>query len=128
MNGANSLFGRIKFNLIDSEDRVKVWWQKDERYLPECTAKTVRGGEGSIMFWGCIGFDFIGSLIEIKGHLNANFNIFMLWSRGYYNGLYASPEGHINLEWPQGATGDHTGISLRNPAFDYLPPLVGMET
>ena len=64
-----------KFNLIDADGRVKVWRQKGERYSPECTLKTVRGGGDSLMFWGCIGYNFIGPLIEIKGSLDAKLYI-----------------------------------------------------
>ena len=39
-----------KFNLFHSNGRVKFWRQSHERYLPECTQKTIQGCGGSIMF------------------------------------------------------------------------------
>ena len=41
-----------KFNLYHSDGRIRVWRQSHERYLPECTQGTVRGGGGSVLFWG----------------------------------------------------------------------------
>ena len=60
-----------KFNLFHSDGRVKDWRQSYERYLPECTQKTIQGCGGSIMFWGCITYYKMGPLIEIKGNLNS---------------------------------------------------------
>ena len=59
-----------KFNLFTFDGRAKVWRQAHERYLPECTKKTIKGFGGSIMFWGCITYDRMGPFIEIRGNLN----------------------------------------------------------
>ena len=36
-----------KFNLLVSDGRIKVWRQKHERNLPECTSKTIKGEDGA---------------------------------------------------------------------------------
>ena len=55
-----------RFKLFCCDGRTKVWRRAKERFLPECTQKTVQGGSGSLLFWGYITYDKIGSLIEIK--------------------------------------------------------------
>ena len=60
-----------KFNLIGSDGRKRVWRQKNERYLPECTQKTVVGGGGSVMLWGCITYEKLGPLIQVNGRLTS---------------------------------------------------------
>ena len=61
-----------KFNLISSDGRIKLWRNVKERYLPESTNKTIKGGGGSIMFWGCIAYGKIGPLIEVSTSMNSN--------------------------------------------------------
>ena len=39
-----------KFNLFHSNGRIKVWRQSHERYLPECTQKTIQGFGGLSCF------------------------------------------------------------------------------
>ena len=41
-------------------------------YLPSCTMKTIQGGGGNIMFWGCISYKDKGLLLELTNSLNAN--------------------------------------------------------
>ena len=60
-----------KFNFFHSDGRVKVWRQAHERYHPDCTANTIKGFGGSLMFWGCITFQKLGPLIEVKSTLNS---------------------------------------------------------
>ena len=67
-----------KFNLYNCDGRIRVWRQSHERYLPDCTRKTVKGGGGSIMVWGCISRKSVGPLIEIQGTLDANRYISMI--------------------------------------------------
>ena len=67
-----------KFNLLNCDGRIRVWRQSHERYLPECTRKTVKGGGGSVMVWGCISRNSVGPLIEIQGTLDASRYISMI--------------------------------------------------
>ena len=60
-----------KFNLFHSDGLVKVWRQAHERYHPDCTANTIKGFGGSLMFWGCITFQKLGPLIEVNSTLNS---------------------------------------------------------
>ena len=70
-NWKNIIFSdESRFRLYSSDGRAKVWRGKEERFLPECTQKTLRCGSGSLMFWGFISWDKIGSLVEIKNNQN----------------------------------------------------------
>ena len=60
-----------KFYLLSPDGRIRVWRNKNERYSPDCTLKTLTSGGGSLMFWGCIGYNGIGPLIEVRSNLNA---------------------------------------------------------
>ena len=60
-----------KFELFGSKRRVYVRRRKGERYHPKCVVPTVKHGGGSIMVWGCMSRDGVGSLHVIEGTLNA---------------------------------------------------------
>ena len=71
-NWGNVIFSdESKFNLHSSDGRIKVWRKKNERYLDECTKKTIKGGP-YVMFWGCITSQTMGPLIEVNMNLNSN--------------------------------------------------------
>ena len=60
-----------KFNLLNSDGRIRVWREKGSVISPECANKSIRGGGGSVMFWGCISFNMMGPLIEVKQTMDA---------------------------------------------------------
>ena len=44
-----------------------------EDCLLECVQSTVKFGGGSLMVWGCITCDGVGSLTKVDGRMNANY-------------------------------------------------------
>ena len=44
----------------------KKFGDENGRFFPECTQKTVTGGGGSVMLWGCISFGKLGTLILVN--------------------------------------------------------------
>ena len=55
-----------KFNLFGSH---YVRRRVGEEYLPECVQQTVKFGGGSVMVWGCISCDGIGTLAKVDGRM-----------------------------------------------------------
>ena len=49
-----------RFKLYHSDGRLKVWRQRNEKFLNECIRKTVKWDGGSIMIWGCFYNDTLG--------------------------------------------------------------------
>ncbi|KAL4068145.1 hypothetical protein J3A83DRAFT_4256871 [Scleroderma citrinum] len=58
---------KIKINRIGSDRQVYVWKKKGE----ELTVKgTIKFEEGSLMVWGCIGWNGVGVLSEVEGKMD----------------------------------------------------------
>ena len=55
---------------IGSDGCLYVWRRKGEEFSAECCQPVVQHPT-SIMLWGCISFQGLGSLHRIRGHLNS---------------------------------------------------------
>jgi len=56
--------------VIGNNQRVYVWRKSDELWRPECLG--LRGASKvSVMFWGCICYTSVGTLVEIDGTMNS---------------------------------------------------------
>ncbi|KAF2883175.1 hypothetical protein ILUMI_22992 [Ignelater luminosus] len=59
-----------RFNLVGSDGGVKVWRKQGERFKEECIIPAVKHSP-YVMVGGCITFDGTGSIIMLKGTVNA---------------------------------------------------------
>ena len=60
-----------KFNMFGSDGKKHVRRRTGERLSPQCVKKTVKFGGGSVMMWGMISSDGVGSLVRLFGNINA---------------------------------------------------------
>lgn len=51
-----------RFSLFQSDGKVKVWRLRKERYKMKNCSPSVKFGGGSIMIWGCIGYEGVGMM------------------------------------------------------------------
>ena len=56
-----------KFNMFGSDGVVRVWRERGKSMDPKYLRGTVKHGGGSVMFWGCIGWNGVGPLYHIPG-------------------------------------------------------------
>lgn len=56
-----------KFELFGSKRQQHVRRMKGERFKKQCIVSTVKHGGGSVMVWGCFGYDGVGELVKIEG-------------------------------------------------------------
>ena len=59
--------------VIGKDKRVYVWRKNEEKWKPRCLGvyqdKTVP--QLSVMFWGCICFEGVGTLVPVEGNINS---------------------------------------------------------
>jgi hypothetical protein len=60
-----------KINRIGSDGRQYVWKRVGEPLSDRLTTPTVKHGGGSMMVWGCMGWNGVGLLTEIEGKMDA---------------------------------------------------------
>lgn len=60
-----------KINRIGSDGRVWVWKKKGEPLSDRTTSPTVKHGGGSVMVWGCMGWNGPGMLTEVEGRMDS---------------------------------------------------------
>ena len=60
-----------RFTLFKCDNRTVVWREKRERYEPACLVNHAPASRNGIMFWGCIGYHGVGSLVEVEQTLNS---------------------------------------------------------
>ena len=65
-----------KFEVFGTKRKIYVRRRKNEKFLKDCIAPTVKHGGGSIMVWGCFGNSHVGNLVKIEG---------ILKKEGYHN-------------------------------------------
>ena len=61
-----------KVNRIQSDGKVYCWKGEGEPLSDRTTNPTVKHGGGSIMVWGCMGWNGVGKLVEVQGKMNAD--------------------------------------------------------
>ena len=60
-----------KINRIGSDGRTYVWKRVGEPLSDRLTTPTVKHGGGSMMVWGCMGWNGVGLLTEVEGKMDA---------------------------------------------------------
>ena len=60
-----------RFNLFQGDGRCKVWRKLGTRYDLKNCSPSVKFGGGSVMVWGCIGYDGVGMLEIIDGYMDS---------------------------------------------------------
>lgn len=60
-----------KINRIGSDGQEYVWKKKGEGLISREVKDTVKFGGGSLMVWGCIGWNGVGVLSEVEGRMDA---------------------------------------------------------
>lgn len=61
--------------VIGKNRKVYVWRKDEEKYQPWCVGQSgdfERKSAISVMFWGCICFNGVGTLTEIEGNIDSN--------------------------------------------------------
>ena len=57
--------------VISNENRLYVWRTQDEAYRPECVGQHGRNVRISAMFWGCVTYSGVGTLVPVSGNMNS---------------------------------------------------------
>ena len=60
-----------KINRIGSDGQEYVWKSKGEGLIAREVQDIVKFEEGSLMVWGCIGWNGVGILSEVEGRMDA---------------------------------------------------------
>ena len=60
-----------KINRIGSDGKVYVWKKKGDGLIDREVSGTIKFGGGSLMVWGCMGWNGVGMLAEVVGKMNA---------------------------------------------------------
>jgi transposase len=61
-----------KINRIGSDGKVYTWKLRGESISDRTTSPTVKhGGGNNLMVWGCMGWNGVGTLVEVVGKMNA---------------------------------------------------------
>lgn len=58
-----------KFNLLNSDRRMRVWRRAGERFNQDCIQQVTAHGGGSVMVWGGFSANFRTQLYQIQGNL-----------------------------------------------------------
>ena len=61
----------MKQIVISNENRLYVWRTQDEAYRPECVGQHGRNVKLSAMFWGCVTYSGVGTLVSISGNMDS---------------------------------------------------------
>ena len=56
--------------IVDENNRVFVWRKPGEEWLPQCLSPDCNA-KMSLMIWGCITFNGVGTLTTVNGNINA---------------------------------------------------------
>ena len=56
---------------IRSDGQEYVWKKKEEGLITREVKGTVKFGGGLLMVWGCVGWNGVGVLSEVKGRMDA---------------------------------------------------------
>lgn len=85
-----------KINRIGSDGQEYVWKKKGEGLIAREVKGTVKFGGGSLMVWGCIGWNGVGVLSEVEGWMDAEQYVAIL-EQGLLQSIKDSgiPEGDI---------------------------------
>jgi hypothetical protein len=85
-----------KINRIGSDGQEYVWKKKGEGLTAREIKGTVKFGGGSLMVWGCIGWNGVGVLSEVEGRMDAEQYVAIL-EQGLLQSMEDSgiPEGDI---------------------------------
>ena len=102
------------FKLFRADGKLRVWRESKEKYLPECTAKTVKWGGGSAMIWGCFFADKLGPCYPITGTLNSEKYIQNILKPFYSNFFLENLGTHPKLIFQQDNAPCHTSVKTRH--------------
>jgi len=61
-----------KINCLGSDGRKWVWKERGERLSDRLVQGTLKFGGGSLMMWGCMGWDGVGYACKIDGRMDAS--------------------------------------------------------
>jgi transposase len=67
-----------RINGIGSDGRMYVWKKRGGPLQDKEIQGTVKFGGGSLMVWGCMGWNGVGILAEVEGRMNAEQYVFIL--------------------------------------------------
>jgi hypothetical protein len=67
-----------KINRIGSDGRMYVWKKRGGPLQDKEIQETVKFGGGSLMVWGCMGWNGVGILAEVEGRMDAEQYVFIL--------------------------------------------------
>ena len=57
--------------MLDHSGNIYVWRKPDEIWLPECLGKAGGRSRISAMFWGCITYNGVGTLVSVDGNIDS---------------------------------------------------------
>ena len=60
--------------MLGKNSKVHIWRRDDEKWAPKCLgehADTNPNVRASVMFWGCITYDGVGTLAVVDGNINS---------------------------------------------------------
>lgn len=108
-----------RFALFNSDGRQRVWRRVDEKYHIDCVRPTVKYGGGSVMFWGCFGWDGVGPLVLVEETMNQDTYVNVL-ANNYIPWIRERPEVMFQQDGAPCHRGQYTTWWLQTHGVDVL--------
>ncbi|KAI6656175.1 hypothetical protein LOD99_1508 [Oopsacas minuta] len=118
-----------RFKLFNSDGRVRVWRESNQRFNPNNVTRTLQGNGGSVLVWGCYYGNTLGPLIFVEQNVTSHVYITRILGPFYKNFYIPSIEYGKILTFQQDNAPAHMSKRTRNwftakkiPLLRWPPP------
>ena len=106
-----------KINRFGSDGKQYVWKKKGQPLLEREVAPTVKHGGGNIMVWGCMGWNGVGTMVEVEGRMDGKQYVKIL-EEGLLESIQNSNISPADIIFQQDNDPKHTS-NLATKFFNY---------